>query len=158
MTNPQKALKTSFLSRDQQKLLSTVIDVIIPASNGSPSASDTDVATHVESSLSTSSATRNLLTSGLQAIEVTSGRAYRKSLADLTYEQRESLLSKIESALPEFFNVLIQQTYSGYYTNSNVLRSKGIHVGAPQPEGFQMEPFQESLLERVRSSGTKYRT
>ena len=158
MTNPEKILKTSFLSRDQQKLLATVIDVIIPASNGSPSASDAGVATYVESSASTSPAMRNLLTSGLQAIEVTSGRAYRNGLAGLTYEQRESVLSKVESTSPEFFDVLIQQTYSGYYTNSDVLRAKGIRVGAPQPEGFQMEPFQESLLERVRSSGTKYRT
>jgi len=100
---------------------------------------------------------RRLLTEGLKAIEVAGSRTDRGGFADLPDSDQTSVLERVESDRPEFFQFLVQQTYAGYYTNGRVLRAKGLSESPPQPVGHEMPPFDESLLAGVRKRGKAYR-
>ena len=91
------------------------------------------------------------------AIEVTSNQQYSGEFANLSVEDKVAVLKLIEADRPAFFKALIHHTYAGYYTSPRVLRAKGLAVTPPQPQGYELEGFDMSLLENVRKRGKVYR-
>lgn len=158
MTTYDHAHERSFFLPDSQRaLLVVVIDRIIPPADGVPGAAEVRVAEHVEGISGVSPQARSLLANGLKAIEATSGRDHSKEFRDLSVEEKTAVLRDVESQHKKFFKVLVQETYSGYYSDPTVLRAKGLPVSAPQPVGYEVEPFDMSLLESVRNRGKAYR-
>lgn len=149
--------RSMFLSPAHRELLDAVVDGIIPPGDGVPGAGEVGAAQHVEGICGVSPQSRALLTSGLKAIEATSGRTHSKEFTGLSDDEKTEVLKQIESQHAEFFAVLIRETYSGYYSSPKVLRAKGLPLNAPQPEGYEVEPFDESLLGSVRKRGKAYR-
>jgi hypothetical protein len=76
--------------------------------------------------------------------------------AALTAEQQDAILQDLERGNPAFFEVLVRQTYSGYYSRPEVLRLLGVE-GPPQPGGHRVDPFDPGLVGRVRRSAFTYR-
>ena len=146
-----------FLSDSQRALLSAVLDQIVPANGDLPGAGSLGVAAHVDGMAGLAAGSRRLLTEGLKTIEVAGSRTDRGRFADLPDSDQTSVLERVESDRPEFFQFLVQQTYAGYYTNGRVLRAKGLSESPPQPVGHEMPPFDESLLAGVRKRGKAYR-
>ena len=146
-----------FLSPSQRDLLDAVVDGIIPPGDGVPGAGEVGAAQHVEGICGVSPQSRALLTSGLKAIEAASGSAYSQGFSSLSDDDGTAVLKQVESQKPEFFAVLVRETYSGYYSSQAVLRAKRLPLNAPQPEGYDIEPFDASLLEGVRKRGKAYR-
>ena len=122
-----------------------------------PGAGEVGVAEHVEGICGVTPQSRALLTNGLKAIETTSGRTDSQSFVDLPDRVKTDVLRQVESEHAEFFTALVRETYSGYYSAQEVLRAKGLPLVAPQPEGYEIEPFDDSLLEGVRKRGKAYR-
>ena len=149
--------RSSFLSPNQRELLTAVVDRIIPPGDGVPGAGEVGVEAHVEGISGVSPQTRALLTNGLKVIEAVSGTTYSQGFVNLSEDDRMAVLKQVESQEPEFFAALVRETYSGYYSNPVVLRAKGLPLSAPQPEGYDIEPFDASLLEGVRKRGKAYR-
>ena len=149
--------RSMFLSPAHRELLDAVVDGIIPSGDGVPGAGEVGAAQHVEGICGVSPQLRAILTNGLKAIEATSGRAHSKGFAGLSDDEKTEVLKQIESQHAEFFAVLIRETYSGYYSSPEVLRVKGLPLSAPQPEGYEVEPFDAALLEGVRKRGKAYR-
>ena len=149
--------RSNFLPPNQRELLTAVVDRIIPPGEGAPGAGELVVAAHVEGIHSVTPQTRALLANGLKAIEAASGSAHSQGFVSLSEDDRTAVLKRVESQEPEFFAALVRETYSGYYSSPAVLRAKGLPLSAPQPEGYDIEPFDTSLLEGVRKRGKAYR-
>lgn len=63
-------------------------------------------------------------------------------------------LSNVEASKPEAFETLLVATYNMYYTDPEIRqiieRLTGYEARPPQPLGYEMEPFDEKLLDTVR--------
>ena len=149
--------RSMFLSPTHRDLLAAVVDRIIPPGDGLPGASEAGVAEHVEGIAGVSPQSRALLTNGLKAIEAKSGRTHSKAFAALSDGKKTEVLKQVESEHAEFFVALVREAYSGYYSRPEVLRAKSLSLVAPQPEGYDIEPFDAGLLEAVRTRGKAYR-
>jgi hypothetical protein len=62
-------------------------------------------------------------------------------------------LRQIERQEPEAFAILISAAYNAYYVDARVLarieRRTAYKAGAPQPGGYDIEPFDESILAQI---------
>lgn len=149
--------RSLFLSPAQRKLLAAVVDRIIPPESGVPGAGEVGVAEHVEGIAGVSPQARALLANGLKFIDAATGRSHSKEFTSLSEREKTAVLKEVESQHSEFFAVLVRETYSGYYSSPEVLRLKGLPLSAPQPAGYEIEPFDIALLENVRKRGKAYR-
>ena len=149
--------RSLFLSPSHRDLLDAVVDLIIPPGDGVPGGGEAGVAEHVEGIAGVTPQSRALLTNGLKAIEATSGGNYSRELLGLSDREKTEVLRQVESEHAEFFAALVRETYSGYYSSPDVLRAKRLPLAAPQPEGYEVQPFDEALLKGVRKRGKAYR-
>ena len=146
-----------FLSEAQRALLSAVLDRILPAGAQLPGAGQLDIGNYVDGVAGLEVLTRRLLWDGLKAIEVAGSQAASGGFSALPNPDKDGALKRVESDAPGFFQMLVQLAYAGYYTDPQVLRAKGLSTSAPQPAGYKMPPFDDSLLEGVRRRGKAYR-
>lgn len=149
--------KQPFLSEAQKALLSAVLDLIVPPAADIPGAGELGVGEHVEGVAGLEARTRRLLTEGLRATDIVGSVAASGRFEDLPEPDQVAVLNQVESERPEFFRMLVQLGYAGYYTNPRLLGAKGLSTSPPQPGGYKMTPFDESLLEGVRRRGKVYR-
>ena len=156
-THDQAHERSLFLSPQQRKLLEDVVDQLIPLGDGVPGAGEAGVAAHVEGTAGIAPASRAVLIGGLKAIEANSGRRHGTGFVNLSDSQKADVLREVESQHARFFAALIRDSYAGYYSNPAVLDAKGLPVSAPQPNGYEIEPFDPTLLDSVRARGKKYR-
>ena len=74
--------------------------------------------------------------------------------ARLDPEASDGALREAQAELPEEFGILISVAYNAYYIDPRVLarldRLTEYKAGAPQPEGYEIEPFDETLLTQIR--------
>lgn len=87
--------------------------------------------------------------------------ALPEGFAALDAAGRTAALQAVEAASPEAFAELVRQTYIAYYRDKRVLarieQATGYAARPPQPEGYQIEPFDPSLLDVVKARGPQYR-
>lgn len=74
--------------------------------------------------------------------------------ATLPAEAREATLREVEQAHPAAFERLVAAAYLAYYTHGAVRmvleRVTGYEARPPQPLGYDLPPFDESLLDTQR--------
>ncbi len=138
------------LDEEQRRLLTAVLNRIVPAGNGLPGAGDLGVGATVESTLGQAPAQRRLLLDGLTEIQLASGRGAGRDFTELEAEQQDDVLRDVESAHPAFFSALVDHTYRGYYTLPAVHAAIGYESRPPQPLGHELPPFDPSLLDKQR--------
>jgi len=87
--------------------------------------------------------------------------ALPKGFADLDQDHREVALRAIETDMPQPFDAVVTAAYNAYYTDPAVRdvieRLTGYENRPPQPEGYTLEPFDESLLDKVKARGRIWR-
>ena len=138
------------LSAEQRALLVAALNRIVPAQGEMPAAGDLGIVEFVESVAAGTSVKRRRLLDGLLRIELAAaerGGAFASLPADAQIET----LRAVQATDPEFFQELVTQTYRGYYTNETVFDL--LSYRAPNREGYDPMPFDESLLEPVRQRG-----
>jgi hypothetical protein len=143
-------------SATERELLRLVLDRLVPAGGGFPAAGDLGIATYLEQVAGATPAARRLFVEGLRQIAMAGARRQPAGFAGLSGEEQDDVLRGLERERPEFFEVLVRQTYSGYYSHGTVLRLLGVD-GPPQPRGYAVDAFPPGLAERVRRSGFIYR-
>lgn len=88
--------------------------------------------------------------------------ALPKGFSDLSPEAREDVLRGIEAEMPQRFEVVVTAAYNAYYTDPVVRdvieRLTGYENRPPQPQGYSLEPFDESLLDAVKARGPIWRS
>ena len=56
-----------------------------------------------------------------------------------------------------FFDLLVQQTYNGYYTDPRIVQLLGLEARPPQPLGYRVDQGNITLIEKVKNRGIAYR-
>lgn len=137
------------LTDTQRDHLTAALDRIIPASDrhGLPGAGELGIADFVEELLRANPAQQLGL---LPALATFSELIDSCGGVDPAFEQ-------IQEKEPGFVPTLVFHAYSGYYQHPKVMEALGIEPRPPHPQGYEMEPFDPSILDKVRSRGTIYR-
>jgi Gluconate 2-dehydrogenase subunit 3 len=140
----------------ERELLRLVLNRLVPAGGGFPAAGDLGVGAYLEQVAGGTAGARRLFVEGLREIAMAGERHHPDGFAALTGDQQDSVLQHLEREQPGFFEILVRQTYSGYYSHATLLRLLGVD-GPPQPSGYPVDPFECNLTERVRRSPFAYR-
>ena len=146
-----------FFSSKQKDFIISILNIIIPKSDGFPSAGEIEVYNHIDNILSDSPYLKRIFIEGLNSIQYESNILFKKDFISLNDSEKNIVLKNIEHMKTDFFNALILHTYNGYYTNDIVLNLLGPHARPPQPLGYDIEEGNLSSLEVVKSRGIIYR-
>lgn len=87
--------------------------------------------------------------------------ALPQGFADLPQPRREEYLREIEAQDAARFDTVVTAAYNAYYTDPAIRdiieRLTGYPNRPPQPEGYALDPFDESLLDAVKARGQIWR-
>lgn len=137
------------LSISQFTMLVDVLDCIIPPEADCLGTGETCVAQHIDCVLRNSPELRAPFLAGLSAIEAASIRGNSRDFSSLSTVEKVDVLRNVESTNPDFFMMLVRQTYVAYYTNNDVVRHLGLEPVPPQPIGYHLDPFDQGSLKQV---------
>ncbi|SLN75541.1 hypothetical protein [Ruegeria meonggei] len=136
---------------DPQSPLDAILDVLIPAnpSRNIPAAGQLGVATFVTEA----AAQKNALNTALIALLSRAGE-----LADgITPDT----VRQLETELPEAFNLLLVETYKGYYSRPDIRALVGVGAHPVHPAGYEVASESPELLNEltapVRARGPVFR-
>ena len=146
-------------SADQTATLAGVLDLLIPPSDDGrmPGAGEAGVGARIAETAGRDAGLRGVVAAGLAALDEAARTRGASGFVGLATSDRLSVLQSIAPAQPGFVPSLIFHTYAGYYQQGRVLEGLGLEARPPFPKGYEMDPFDESLLARVRSRGKLYR-
>ena len=139
----------------QRQLITAAFNRLVPAQDQFPGAGDLGGAAYVEQAVAGNVAMRRSLLEGLIQLEIAASSHGEAGFCALSDEQQDAALRQVESERPEFFRELVRQCYNSYYTNPEVFELIGYTL--PDPQNYQPEPLDESLLEPVRQRGPIWR-
>ena len=151
--------ETTALSDAQRALLATVLDTLIPPNSaaGLPGAGGLGLVAAIEETMASQAALAAAVPPGLDALAGQLGSAGPEAFAALDVGERSRALEALAEAQPAFVPALVFAAYSAYYMHPEVSRALGLEGRPPFPEGYSLEPFDESLLSRVRERPPMYR-
>jgi hypothetical protein len=134
----------SGLSREEIGLLRRVAGLMIPQSEafGVPGADDPLIFADLLASLG-----RDL-------------PAIREALSLIKQAQQSdaaAMAAMLTSTRPDLCASLVSVVTRCYYRDNRVMKSIGMAVRAPYPEGFSIEPNDLTLLDPVKARGRRYR-
>jgi hypothetical protein len=88
-------------------------------------------------------------------------QALPPGFATLAAPSREDLLRSVETAQADLFDRLVTAAYTAYYVDPRVRavieRETGYENRPPQPLGYELEPFDEALLEKQKQRAPFWR-
>ena len=134
----------------QRELLDSVLDRIIPAENNRPGAGSVGVGSFVESVAVGEPGLIRLFIQGLAAIEIAAAERGPDGFVALSDEAKDATLRSVETSHADFFDQLVLQVYSGYYTDLTVFEAIGYTLSSAPAPGVKLELLDESLLEAQR--------
>ena len=145
-----------FFSTSQVELATAVLDRIIPANETMPGAGQIAVA-YLDDIVGRSPRLKRSFGAGLSHIELYAHGTYSQDFHILSDEQKDAVLSQVETDQPEFFEALVRQTYNAYYTDARIIELLGLEARPPQPRGHQLERGDFGPIENVKNRGIAYR-
>jgi len=138
-----------------QSTFTAVLDEMIPARDAKlPGAGSLGVGDHVAARLGDATP---FVASGLAALDALARERGATEFADLPTAERAPILREVDASQPGFVQCLLFHAYAGYYQNPRVMAAIGLAPRPPYPEGYALEPLDESLLEAVRGRAKLYR-
>ena len=146
----------SFFSDAQAELVARVLDRIVPATDKMPGAGEIAVE-YLDRFVAASAKHKRTFSNGLTGVELRARQSFSGNFADLSGEQQDEVLRQVEAADRRFFDLLVRQTYNGYYTNPRIIEALGLEARGPQPRGYRVEMGNVSLMENVQRRGRIYR-
>jgi len=143
------AAPTRVLTTAQGRALTRVVNQLIPAEGAMPGAGTLGVVEYIDKALAVAPHLRRHILTVLTALP-DSATLEQLSAADLDRQLRH-----IEQEQNESFDILLQATYSGYYTHPRVVAALGWTDFEQLPDHW--EPFDVRLLDNVRNRGSIYK-
>ena len=134
----------------QRQLLDAVLDRIIPPEGNRPGAGSVGVGNYVESVAVGEPGLTRLFVQGLAAIEIAAAERGPDGFGALSGEAKDATLRSVEASYADFFDQLVLQVYSGYYTDLTVFDAIGYTLPSAPAPGAKLELLDESLLEAQR--------
>ena len=141
----------------QRELLSRVLDRLIPPEGPLPGAGELGVNQFIEGVLAKQVQLRRLFINGLAQIEIAASSRQTEGYFGLTDDGKDAVLKGVESSHPEFFEELVRQSYSGYYTSPTIFQQLGYEEPPAEAGEKQPELLDESLLEQQRQRAPFWR-
>jgi hypothetical protein len=133
--------------------LSAILDTLLPGDADWPAAGGLGLAGEVRGDLEGTEEGRATLHEIIAALPVDFARGDAAA--------REATLRRIEAAMPQAFERLVAAAYLAYYVDVRVRavveRVTGYENRPPQPLGYELEPFDETLLERQKQRAPFWR-
>ncbi len=139
----------------QRGLLRSVLNRIVPAHSSLAAAGDLGVEASIERTLAESPRLRRLFLDGLVQIAIMSRQLMHSEFVALDSARQTSILEAVEKASPAFFTALVEHSYRGYYTLPDVQRRIGVRP--PQPLGYELPPFDPTILDQQRQRSPFWR-
>jgi hypothetical protein len=148
--------KVAALSSEQERALACVLDEVVPASSDGrlPGAGELGLAGSV---LERAGEMIEVIVRGLAALDGLAGQRGAPGFAALPQPERVRVLEEHASREPAFLMGLVPHTYVGYYQDARIVAALGLEPRPPYPQGYELEPGDLGLLDRVRQRRKLYR-
>jgi hypothetical protein len=140
-----------------QNTLKTVMDLIIPESDGMPSASEAGGLKYLESLMRRNKDAAADITKGLEVTEAFSERSFKRKFRQLEKSDQIAVLKKMEATALDVFDALRAFVYESYYTQPAIWKLVGYELYPTDHTGPHLKPFDDSLLANVRKMPKLYR-
>ncbi len=129
----------------QEKVLDAIMDRMIPAIEDLPSAGQMGLTAEIIHLATKQKRFEDLFNSATETFD----SSYPDFLTSSTSVQDENLKS-FESNNPDLFNTIRTIVYIVYYKDPRVHTRIDWNGRAPQPQGYEMDPWDESVLVNAR--------
>jgi hypothetical protein len=151
---PEEVRDYVLLSEVQRRTLAAWAERLIPAAGPWPSAADVDAQMYADNCAARSPLLRSMLLRAVDLVDRAARAAHGQGFADSSEDERDELLAEVEGGDDALlFDLVLELVFEGYYRAPAVLdvveERTGFKVMAPV-EGVELEPFDESLLKRVK--------
>jgi gluconate 2-dehydrogenase subunit 3-like protein len=152
--SPEEVTEFVILSATQQRTLAAWSERLIPAEGPWPSAAAVEADMYADNCAARSPLLRSMLLRAVDLVDREAREAHGAAFAESEEGQRDEVLRDLESGSDAvLFDLVLELVFEGYYRDPRVLEvveeRTGFKVMAPV-EGIEIEPFDESLLERVK--------
>lgn len=147
------------LSDDELGTLAALLDHVIPpsADGRMPGAGAVGLADRISRELSARPGVLEVVRGGLASLDRIARGERGDPFAKLPAADRRGVLDQVSAAEPGLVPSLAFPTYIAYYEHPTVLAALGLEPRPPHPQGYELEAFDESLLEGVRRRSPSYR-
>jgi len=145
------------LPQETRSALKTVMDLIIPASDGMPSASEAGGLTYLENLMQRNKDAATDITKGLDVAEAFSERSFKRAFLQLEKKDQTAVLKEMEDTVLGVFDALRAYVYESYYTQPAIWKLIGYELYPTDHMGPHLKPFDDSLLAKVRKMPKLYR-
>jgi hypothetical protein len=148
---------TQVLAQDTKEPLRIVMDLIIPASDGMPSASEAGGLAYLENLIQRNKDVATDITKGLEVAEAFSERSFKKPFSQLEKNEQIAVLKDMEHTAHGVFDALRAYVYESYYTRPAIWKLIGYELFPTIRVGPHLNPFDEAVLANVRKMPKLYR-
>jgi hypothetical protein len=145
------------LGQDIRGTLQTIMDLIIPASDDMPSASEAGGLSYLERLMQRDKDVSADITKALDVAEAFSQREFQKSFGELGKEDQIAVLKEMENAALGVFDALRAYVYESYYEQPAIWQRLGYQLYPTDHAGPHLAPFDDSLVANVRKMPTLYK-
>ncbi len=123
----------------------------VPGADTLPGAGELGLAPDVVTSIQADPALGPLAEAGAQAVREAAGSEHPEGLAGLAPEAGAKIIEDQLASHPFFIMGILRYLYPAYYQHPQVLKGIGEEPRPPFPEGFDVEPTDAQLLEKLRA-------
>jgi hypothetical protein len=141
----------------EEPVLRMVMEAIIPAGDGMPSAIEAGGLAYVAQLMEHEPDMAKQLRHALGSLEAFSMRRFDRPFTQLGEEDRVAALEELERDAPPQFALLRDMVYESYYTQPVIWQLIGYVPYPADHQGPHLQPFDESLLADVRKRAKLYR-
>ena len=152
----EKKQGDNLLGTTAQQRLKLAMDEIIPASEKMPSASEVGGIDYILKVLKGYPELIDPFEKVLFNLNELSKSTVNDNFENLNSTSRVTVLQKFEKEQSQMFAVLQNFVYEGYYINEKVWKLIGYEPYPTMAAGPEMEPFDETMLDRVKQMSSTY--
>ncbi len=145
------------LGLDVQNTLKTIMDLIVPAADGMPSASEAGGLSYLENLMQHNKDAAADITKGLDVANAFSERSFESPFSRLEKNNQIGVLREMEDTALGVFDALRSYVYESYYTRPAIWKLIGYELYPTDHAGPHLKPFDDSLLANVRKMPKLYR-
>ncbi len=137
------------ISDADRLVLSAVMDLIVPPVDDLPGAGEMGLAENAEELAGRIADYGEGLHRVLEALSLDPSARAEGGFVALEEDQRTAALTALEATMPKYFDKFVDLIYIVYYSDERVHTRIGWRSGPLQPLGWELPPFDPSILETV---------
>jgi cobyrinic acid a,c-diamide synthase len=145
------------LAQETRTNLQRAMDLIIPASDGMPSATEAGGLVYLETLMQQDKDVADDVAKALTVADAFSQRAFQRSFGDLEKQEQIAVLKEMENSTGDVFHRLRAYVYESYYEQPAIRKLMAYENYPTDHLGPYLAPFDDSLVANVRKMPKLYR-